>query len=165
MADENQQTAPENTQTGTDAEAAATQEPTSTDAATGGTVTLKAEDYKNLVSSRDKSNNRIAAIEQYAAEDMQKKDISEFLKSDENAKNFPDVVSEDLLSATSPDDFKKYAEQTQARIDKSVQKRLADTEQATSPKLSSNDIAEREKQLKKSPGSSSFQEMLGMRTQ
>ena len=166
MAEESQQTSPNTNPEGTDdgnqTPPAATQPQGQSGAATDDdeVVTLKKSDYNNLVSQRDSNHNRAAATEQYVMEMAQKEDIKGFLSDPANAGKFPDVEVEDLMDATSPEDFEKLAGQTQARIDKAANRRLADIQKVEAPALSPDEKAAQLKKLKAQPGSKSFQKML-----
>lgn len=123
-------------------------------------VTLSRSDYKNLVSQRDRNHETARATEAWVMAQAQKEDIKSFLDNPDNKSKFPDVEVDDLMDAMSEDDFEKLAGQTQARIDKAAQRRLADIQKTEQPVLSPQDKAEQLKKLKKNPGSASFQQML-----
>lgn len=123
-------------------------------------VTLSKEDYKKLVSQRDRSNERARVTDNYVIEQMQKDDIKDFLGQEDMKKKYPDVVVEDLMVATSPDDFENIAKQTQARIDQSVQRKLGDIERAETPTLSPKERSEKLKQLKSNPGAGSLEQAI-----
>lgn len=170
MTEESQQTPPENPQgTGEPAETPptpATQESKDKGAATDGedTVTLQKADYQKLVSQRDKNHERATATENYVAELAQKDAINEFLGTKEAKEKFPDVKTSDLMVAMDPEDFPDIAAQTQARFDEVVQKRLSDTEIATDPVLSPEERSAQEKKLKASPGVSSLERAIALRS-
>lgn len=172
MAEESQQTPPNQNPEGTDGKQeqpapAATQPQGQAGAATDDDemVSIRKSDLKNLQSQRDSNHERARVIEQHVIEDMQRKDISSFLDEPENKKKFPDVSVDDLMVADDPEQFASIAGQTQARIDDAVQRRLADTEKATTPVLSPEERSAQEKKLKSNPGSGSFQRMLDLRSQ
>lgn len=173
MAEESQQTPPNTNPEGTDGKQAETPAPAATQpqgqsgAATDDDemVSIRKSDLKNLQSQRDSNHERARVIEQHVIEDMQRKDIGSFLDDPENKKKFPDVTVDDLMVADDPEQFVSIAGQTQARIDDAVQKRLADTEKATTPVLSPDERAQREKKLKSNPSSGSFREMVELRSQ
>ena len=172
MAEESQQTSPNTNPEGTDGKQeqnpapAATQTQGQSGAATDDDemVSIRKSDLKNLQSQRDSNHERARVIEQHVIEDMQRKDIQSFLGEAENKKKFPDVTVDDLMVANDPEEFASIAGQTQARIDDAVQKRLADTEKATTPVLSPDERAAQEKKLKANPGKGSFQKMLELRS-
>jgi hypothetical protein len=127
-----------------------------------GTVTLNKADYNKLVGQRDRANEGSRVAEQYAFEQMQKEDIKGFLGKDENKQKFPDVEVTDLMVATDPEQFEELAAQTQARIDKSVQKRLGDIENTTTPELSPEERSAKLKQLRDNPGASSLEKAMDL---
>ena len=167
MDDPSQQTPPTNEPVGTGGDEPAAippQQPKGAATDDDEVVTLKKSDYQNLVSQRDRNHETARATELYVMEMAQKEDIKGFLSDEENAKKFPDVEVEDLMGAESPEDFEKLAGQTQARIDKAAQRRIADIQKATTPVLSPEDKAEELKKLKQKPGSASFQRMLELQS-
>lgn len=130
-------------------------------------VTIKKSDYKNLQSQRDKNRTnsdealeRATNAEQYAAQQMQKEDITEFLSDPANKEKYPDVELSDLLAATSDDQFEQLAIQTQARVDKAAQRRLGDIEKAGTPTMSPEDKAAKLKKLRENPSTNSLEQMI-----
>lgn len=167
MAEESQQTPPNENPEGTGGQEpqtppAATQPQGQSGAATDDdeVVTLKKSDYNNLISTRDKNHERASATEAYVMQMAQKNDIQEYLSNPEVKSKFPDVEVDDLMDAESPDDFEKLAGQTQARIDKAANRRLADIQQVGAPTISPDEKSAQLKKLKSNPGSQSFQKML-----
>lgn len=126
-------------------------------------VTLSKEDYNNLISQRDKNHERSRQTEYQVAVMLQKEDIKEFLS--ENKEKFPDVKVEDLLDADTPEEFERYAGQTQARIDDAAQRRLGDLQRVQTPTLTPQEKAAEMKKLKDNPGSQSFQKFLDLQQQ
>lgn len=125
------------------------------------TVTLKKSDYNNLVGQRDRSNEQLDMVTDEVVTMRKKSDINTFLA--DNSEKYPDVVLDDLIHAESPEQLDDLATKAQNRITAATQKRLAEMETARVPKLSPQDRAKREAELKKKPGSSSFQEMVRLR--
>ena len=126
-------------------------------------VTIKKSSLKKLQSDSTKNFERIRSTEYQVALMAQKADIKEYLTA--NKEKFPDVETDDLLDAESEEDFEKLAGQTQARIDKAAQRKLGDLQKVQIPTISPKDKAARLEQLKESPGSASFQEMLALQSQ
>ncbi|WP_299376751.1 hypothetical protein [uncultured Kiloniella sp.] len=133
------------------------------------TVTIKKSDLKNLQSQRDKNRStsdealeRATNAEQYAAEQMQKDDINEFLSDPANKEKYPDVELSDLKAATSDDQFEELAAQTQARVDKAAQRRLGDIEKAGTPTMSPEDKAAKLKKLRENPSTNSLEQMIDL---
>lgn len=127
------------------------------------TITLKKEDYQNLISQRDRANNLSSESDEYVQNLAKKESIGDFLK--ENAEKYPDVTTDDLLVATSPEELEKLAISRQSRVDEIVQKKLLDVQVSNAPVLSPEERAEKIRQLKANPSSGSFQEMVNIRSQ
>ncbi len=127
-------------------------------------VTLSKKDYQNLVSQRDKGNERARATENWVMQAAMKEDINTFLNNPENKTKFPDVETSDLMDAEDEEDFEKLAAQTQNRIDKAANRRIGDIQKTETPTISPQEKAERLKKLKETPGSAAFQEMLDIKS-
>ncbi len=129
-----------------------------------GTVTLSAQDYKNLVSQRDKANNAAksnegqeAFIEQMA----QERAIKDFLKT--NKKDYPDLTSADLAHIWDPEQLKPEADRLQRRLQDHAQSKLESIENTPVPVLSPQQRKEQEDQLKKNKPSDAFEQMVNLR--
>lgn len=125
-------------------------------------ITIPESSFKKLQSDSTKNFERLRNTEAWVMQEAQKQDISTFLGDAANKEKFPDVEVDDLMGSESPEDFEKLAGQTQARIDKAAQRRLADIQKAGDPSLSPEEKSAKLKKLKENPGSASFQEMLSL---
>ena len=170
MPDTSQMTAPENQPVQTGGETPAATEPQGEGAATGDqeVVTVPKAEFdkmqksvRDLQSQRDRATESGRQTEAQVAYMAQEKDVEKWLSDPEVKKKFPDVEVDDLMAdQLDAEEYEKIAAQTQARIDKAANRRIADIEKASDPTISPKDKAARLEQLKKNPGSSSFQEML-----
>lgn len=129
------------------------------------TVTLKKDDYNNLISARDRANNgnselteTVLTLEQEREERIKKEMIGDFLE--QNKTKFPDLTTDDLMAAGSPDELEDLATKRQRRYEDVVQEKLLKVQKTTAPILSPEEKAEELKRLKENPGSSSFQRAL-----
>ncbi len=166
MADEGQQTPPtQNPEETGGEEPAATQPQGQQGAATDDDemTTISTKDLRALQSQRDRNHETARATEQVVMEMAQKQDINEFLSDAENKKKFPDVETSDLMAAESPEEFEALAGQTQARIDKAAQRRLADIEKATDPEISPEEKAAQLKKLRANPSTGSLEQAIELK--
>lgn len=163
---ENPEQTPPNEPAGTDGgeqkatPPAATQEPKGQGGATDGeeTVTLKKEDYNNLISQRDRANNSNAENDAFIGQIAQERAIDSFLE--ENKKDYPDVKRDDLMHLEDPDMLESEAKRIQRRLQDHAQAKLLDVQQTTAPLLSPEERAQRLKKLKSSPGNDAFDQMI-----
>lgn len=118
---------------------------------------------KDLLSQRDRNHESARATEATVAQMAQEKEVEKWLSDPEVKKKFPDVEVSDLMEyPLDAEEFEKIAGQTQARIDKATNRRIADIERASAPSISPKDKSQRLKQLRENPGLGSFQEMLNL---
>lgn len=151
---------------GTDGNPPAATPPTGQPAATDDkTVTLPKKDYNNLIAQRDRANNdngelndTVLTLAQEREVRLKTEAINEFLE--ENKEKYPDLTSDDLMAADSPDELEKLAVKRQRRYEDVVQEKLLKVQKTTAPILSPEERAEELKRLKQNPGSSSFQRAL-----
>lgn len=129
------------------------------------TVTLKKEDYNNLISQRDRANNdkgelneTVLTLAEEREERIKKEMIGDFLE--QNKEKFPDLTTDDLMAAGSPDELEDLATKRQRRYEDVVQEKLLKVQKTTAPILSPEEKAEELKRLKQNPGSDSFQRAL-----
>lgn len=140
--------------------------PTSTTPATDDeTVTLNKEDYNNLIAQRDRANNdkselndTVLTLAEEREERIKKEMIGDFLE--QNKDKFPDLTTDDLMAAGSPDELETLAAKRQRRYEDVVQEKLLKVQKTTAPILSPEERAEELKRLKQNPGSDSFQRAL-----
>ena len=157
-------TAPEpNKPAGTEGEPSATPPKEGKESATAEDeiVSIKKSDLIKLQSQRDSNYQENRDTRARVAMIEMDRDIDKFLK--ENSSKFPDVEIKDLYDAERPEDFEQLALQVQDRVDKAVQRKLAETQNAEPPKMTTEERATLEKKLKKNPGHKSFQAMLSAR--
>lgn len=121
-------------------------------------VTLKKEDYNNLISQRDRNHQLSSESEGYVATLAKREGIDEFLT--EHKIDYPDVTRDDLMHLEDPEALEAEAKRIQKRYEDVVQKKLLDVQRADTPVLSPEDRAAKLEQLKKTPGSKSFSEMI-----
>lgn len=121
-------------------------------------VTLSKEDYKNLVAARDRANNTASNSEEFLLTLAKEREIGDFLEKHKD--KYPDISKDDLMSADSPEELEELATSRQDAYNRVVQKRLSEVQTATPPRLSPQEKSEQLKQLRKNPGSDSFQKML-----
>lgn len=126
---------------------------------------IRTEDKNNLISARDRATNAngelgetVATLAQEREERAKKELIGEFLES--NKEKYPDLTTDDLMSASSPEELDDLAAKRQRRYEDIVQEKLLKVQKTSDPILSPEQKAEKLKTLKENPGSSSFQSML-----
>jgi hypothetical protein len=144
---------------------AATPPQSSTPATDDETVTLNKEDYNNLIAQRDRANNdkgelneTVLTLAEEREERIKKEMIGDFLE--QNKDKFPDLTTDDLMAAGSPDELETLATKRQRRYEDVVQEKLLKVQKTTAPVLSPEERAEELKRLKQNPGSDSFQRAL-----
>lgn len=127
-------------------------------------VTLSKEDYKNLVSQRDRANNQASENDAFVEQIAKERGIDAFLE--ENKKDFPDLTRDDLMHVGYPGEDNEIlieeAKRVQSRLADHVQAKLLDVQQTSAPVLSPEERAQRLKQLKKNPSANSFDEMVNI---
>ena len=124
------------------------------------TITLKEEDYKNLISARDRANNISSDSEGYVATLAKREGIEDFLS--EHKTDYPLVVRDDLMNVEDPEALEAEAKRIQRRYEDVVKEKLLNVEKAGDPVLSPEDKAARLEELKKKPGSSAFGSFLNL---
>lgn len=129
------------------------------------TVTLNKEDYNNLIAARDRANNgnseltdTVLTLEQEREERIKKEMIGDFLE--QNKTKFPDLTTDDLMAAGSPDELESLATKRQRRYEDVVQDKLLKVQQTSAPVLSPEEKAEKLKKLKENPTKGSFGQFL-----
>lgn len=135
------------------------------DAATqdDGKVVLDQEDYKNLVSQRDRNAEalRLAEENSEAVNQLAKeRAIDKFLLKPEVREKYPDVTAEDLEFATSEAELEELAERTQTRIQDAVQNRLKSVQVNERPKLSEEDRTKQINALRNSDDPKAFEKAM-----
>lgn len=140
------------------------------------TVTLSEKDYKNLVSSRDKSNQTVQTLQESVMDiqarqeyDAKNEFLGNFLK--ENKDSFPDLTVDDLMDSDFdvddpkdlPEAVKAVATKKQRRFDDAVQSKLMNVQKVGQPTVSPEQRAEKEKSLKANPTKNSLKEALALR--
>ena len=165
MADQNDQTSSDDAdQTSSDQDEATDTNADNTDEATD-TITIKKDDYNQLVSDRDKNfnnaDNAENEVEDLRAEIARDKEISKFLR--DNKDDYPDVLDEDLTDATSNAEIEAIAKTTQERFNKIEQRALEKLQNVPSPPpLTAEDKEQKVAALKERSlkGEDTFEEML-----
>lgn len=121
-------------------------------------ITLKKDDYNNLISQRDRNHQLSQDSEGYVATLAKREGIDEFLG--EHKSDFPDVTRDDLMHLDDPEALEAEAKRIQRRYEDVVQKKLLDVQKADIPVMSPEDRAAELDRLKKNPSSGSFQRYL-----
>lgn len=134
------------------------------------TVTLKKEDYNNLIAQRDRATNAKGELDDTVLTLAQEREvrikselIGEFLV--ENKDKYPDLTSEDLMSADSPEELETLAVKRQRRYEDVVQDKLLKVQKAEAPSLSPEDRATALNKLKENPDKGSFGKFLKLQQQ
>lgn len=129
------------------------------------TVTIKKSDYNNLIGQRDRANNdngelndTVLTLAEEREERIKKEMIGDFLE--QNKQKFPDLTSDDLMSARSPEELETLAAQRQRRYEDVVQEKLLKVQKTDAPILSPEDRAAELKKLKENPSKGSFGKFL-----
>lgn len=139
---------------------AATQPKSDPPATDDNVVTLKQEDYNNLIAQRDRANNINSDTDEIVNDLLKEREIKKFLES--NQDQFPDVTYDDLMIAATPDELEEVAKTRQKRYEDVVQKKLMDVQKTTAPVLSPQERAAQLKKLRDNPDDSSFEKMLDL---
>lgn len=126
------------------------------------TITLKKEDYKNLVSQRDRNANEANANQEFMLTLAKEREIDSFLK--ENKEKFPDVTRQDLMYLDDPDALEDAAVAMQRRLEDHVQAKLLDVQKTSAPILSPEERSQRLKKLKNSGDPQAFEKMVDLRS-
>lgn len=116
----------------------------------GETVTLKKEDYNNLVAQRDRANNRVKEDDEGYTELFGA--VNGLLKDKVVAdmqKTYPDVPKEILEGAESPEQMETLAKGFQQAVEKKQQENLQNLQQVTQPAMSDDERAAALKQAEK----------------
>lgn len=174
MPDEKPQTAPQSTPAGP---GDGTTPPAATPAPDGSgaapvddeMVTIRKSDLKNLQSTRDRNYEdktqlaeRLDEFEAIEESRAQKEGITEFLSS--NKEKYPDLTFEDLKYVTDPTKLEQEADRLQRRLEDHTQAKILDIEQhGHTPRLSPEQRAEREAELKKKGGPAALEEAIALR--
>lgn len=159
-------TTDENLPAGTGGDTPAATQPQGGSSATDDqTVTLSKEDYSNLIAQRDRANNdksglndTVLTLAQEREERIKSEMIGDFLE--QNKEKYPDLTSDDLMTADSPEELETLATKRQRRYEDVVQEKLLKVQRTEAPILSPEEKAEELKRLKQNPGSDSFQRAL-----
>lgn len=114
----------------------------------GDTVTLKKEDYSNLVAARDRGNQAAATTEEQLQQ-MQY-DFYKGKALEQAVKDYPDVPRDVLESAESPEAMETMAKAWQTNAEKIAEKVRTDIENVNTNTLSPADAAARLDKLKDS---------------
>ena len=132
-------------------------------AATGansGSAATDNDDTKNVVSQRDRANEKAKTLEEENEElrsrldDLEiaqglankEKAIKSFLKDKKD--DFPDVIVDDLAAAGSPEEFEELAKSSQQRFNDHKDRVISEIEVAQDPPpLSLKDLQEKEKEI------------------
>lgn len=148
--------------------------PTSTPVATDDTNQLivpdgykliKDEDYKNLVSSRDRANNEFKEVEAVTNNLARKDAIRDAIADPEFKSKYPDVSFEDILEGfpSSDDEIIQIAEAKQKRFEQIKLDHVKNAQRVVEPVISASDLAEQEKVLKQPSSESRFMQALKLR--
>lgn len=156
---------------GTDGNPPAATQPQGQPAATDEeTVTLKKADYQNLVSARDRANNdkgelsdTVLTLAEEREERIKSEMIGDFLEK--NKEKYPDLTTDDLMAAGSPEELDTLAAKRQRRYEDVVQEKLLKVQKAGAPVLSPEDRAAELKKLKENPDKGSFGRFLELQQQ
>lgn len=126
----------------------------------GSAATGNDQDTTNVVSQRDRANEKNKTLEEENAElrsrvdDLEisqglankEKSIKSFLK--DNKDDYPDVIVDDLAAAASPEEFEELAKSSQKRFDDHKDRVISDIEVAKDPPpLSLKDLQAKEKEI------------------
>ena len=89
--------------------------------------------------------------------------IGDFLEK--NKEKYPDLTTDDLMVAGSPEELEAVAIKRQRRYEDVVQEKLLKVQKAEAPVLSPEDRATELKKLKENPGKGSFGRFLELQQQ
>lgn len=128
---------------------------------------IRTEDKNNLVSARDRANQAASDAEgqnDFVLTLAKEREIGSFLK--DNAKDYPDVKTEDLMFVESPEEIEEAAKKLQTTINNAVAKKLQGVEIADQPpKLTDAEKSEKVEALRNSGKTGAFSEMVDLRLQ
>lgn len=116
------------------------------------TVSLSQEDYRNLVSQRDKNFSEKQSLEERVQQIENNQSKGQFLDTwlQENTEKYPNVTREDLDMASSPDDVEAIARFAERKYEDAKQKALEEIQKVDAPQtMTKEEFAEREQDLRK----------------